>query len=773
MKICGKYSFIILFFHHLEMIFIWNQYTRNSIPFFNPVAKFDKMKFYNIEKLFENIRQIVIYDSVLLVEKIFIWNRHRNSRNLIMSIAVASIFLQCNSLCLNFNMSPSKHMSDNSIKSIVFDPTGNKIAYGSKNGSIYILKMQNLEYVTTLNTHSGSVYALNYTKDGKYLISGGKDNKINIWPAKQYCKKENNCENDIQNLQYSDPLRQNGHTNKGCITLQSDNVILSVATSCITNPQIFAYGGLSNNIYVSNVTNNKIQICKAHKQGACCIKFNPQGTFFASGGADNIVMLWDLTTLKTKSTLGAHKDRINSILFNKNNPFSIIAGSKDNYISIWDIRQSTIKDLIKLKSSVISLEYDLDGNLITTDNQGRLNLRDKKNLHKSICKSRPIQKFHKVNYFSNDKSQFLVGIVGSEQRYLKTWNIADVLKVNKHLNLLHKYNLSHSRYRNSKFKRSFSQKNRNIKYNNLANIEKHLYLNGDNSSVNTKYSQNKPKINIVQDEKYDYKIPEGNSGISIAMNLDNPNLNWDWDLDLDPNPNPNLDIIELDSKKELDFLNKKKDNTINISPSNSLKDRKNIKYTSEEGTRINTNHYIQHAFDNSSPNKSIRDKDFNKGTIQENVSDFIYKPNTPLIDIENSKSLKNISHIDNDNILNHRNGLLNEDIKGIDEQIDFEHNDIDKLGHKPICLQCCNKDFCCKKKTIRATACCCSSCSGATCMSAAYFYHKIPYTQYLVCHSLSKYFLWGFGSMICLGSCCYCTCKLCRKYEYCGNCKFP
>ena len=115
--------------------------------------------------------------------------------------------------------------------------------------------------------------------------------------------------------------------------MQSDNIILSIATCCITNPKIFAYGGLSSNIYISNVSNYTIQTCKAHKQGVCCIKFNPQGTFFASGGADNIIMLWDLNTLTIKSTLGAHKGRINTIIFNKQDPFSIVDGSKDNNIS--------------------------------------------------------------------------------------------------------------------------------------------------------------------------------------------------------------------------------------------------------------------------------------------------------------------------------------------------------------------------------------------------------------------------------------------------------
>ncbi len=76
----------------------------------------------------------------------------------------------------------SLQLSNHSLRCMSFCPQKNEIAIGSSDRNIYILDAETLSLKTNIESaHSNSVFSLQYTPDGKYLLSGGRDALLRVW----------------------------------------------------------------------------------------------------------------------------------------------------------------------------------------------------------------------------------------------------------------------------------------------------------------------------------------------------------------------------------------------------------------------------------------------------------------------------------------------------------------------------------------------------------------------------------------------------------------
>lgn len=74
------------------------------------------------------------------------------------------------------------HLSNQSLRSINFNLQRNEIAIGASDNTIYLLDADSLELKKSIkNAHDNSVFAVTYTPDGRYLLSGGRDAQLKIW----------------------------------------------------------------------------------------------------------------------------------------------------------------------------------------------------------------------------------------------------------------------------------------------------------------------------------------------------------------------------------------------------------------------------------------------------------------------------------------------------------------------------------------------------------------------------------------------------------------
>jgi hypothetical protein len=89
---------------------------------------------------------------------------------------------------LNANdLSTVKHLkfANKSIRCLALHSTANELAIGYSDNCIRIIDLQTLQVKHQIVAHSNSVFALTYSPDCHYLISGSRDAHLKIWNVKE------------------------------------------------------------------------------------------------------------------------------------------------------------------------------------------------------------------------------------------------------------------------------------------------------------------------------------------------------------------------------------------------------------------------------------------------------------------------------------------------------------------------------------------------------------------------------------------------------------
>ncbi len=76
-------------------------------------------------------------------------------------------------------------LSDQHLRSICLIPNQELIYIGASDHHIYVLEQEQIHPVHKWKAHENSVFSLNVHKEGKYLISGGRDAHLNSWDLNQ------------------------------------------------------------------------------------------------------------------------------------------------------------------------------------------------------------------------------------------------------------------------------------------------------------------------------------------------------------------------------------------------------------------------------------------------------------------------------------------------------------------------------------------------------------------------------------------------------------
>lgn len=88
-----------------------------------------------------------------------------------------------------FRTQESFQISNQSLRSIDYQSERNELAVGASDNSIYLLDASNLQIKKKLSqAHDNSVFALRYSPNGRFLLSGGRDAHLKVWDLEANCK---------------------------------------------------------------------------------------------------------------------------------------------------------------------------------------------------------------------------------------------------------------------------------------------------------------------------------------------------------------------------------------------------------------------------------------------------------------------------------------------------------------------------------------------------------------------------------------------------------
>lgn len=184
--------------------------------------------------------------------------------------------------------------------------------------------------------------SLEFSMDGRLLVTGDRDNRVNVWDAKSgnHLNALNGHVDQITKVAISpDVTRIASGSYDGNINLwdvESGRLLFLLSGhNASIEDLIFSP---DNKQLASAAKDKKVLVwnAAAHSDAVFAVAFSPDGLRFATGSGDNTIKVWETASRKLVTTLTGHQDRIQRLAFSPNGRF-LSSVSFDRTLRIWDL----------------------------------------------------------------------------------------------------------------------------------------------------------------------------------------------------------------------------------------------------------------------------------------------------------------------------------------------------------------------------------------------------------------------------------------------------
>ena len=207
----------------------------------------------------------------------------------------------------------------NLVWRMAFTPTADRLAVGSREGTIYLYDLKRNEKLTSLIGHTDFVWSVSFSPDGKRLVSSSSDKASKLW--------------DVESGEQI-----------GTFPLDESRTLMGVAFSpCSSVIATGMFGGLR--LWCAETLTTLLEIPQPQTQKPYALAFSPCGKYLASGtwwrreeGMEKMaIRLWDVATGEETTTFWGHPTDVQSLAFSPDNTL-LASGSHDCTILLWDVR---------------------------------------------------------------------------------------------------------------------------------------------------------------------------------------------------------------------------------------------------------------------------------------------------------------------------------------------------------------------------------------------------------------------------------------------------
>ena len=204
------------------------------------------------------------------------------------------------------------------VRHEIFAPTGDRIAAGSREGTVYVWNFQNPENPIQLTGHTDYIHSLAFSPDGKRLVSGARDDTTRLWDV-------------VSGKQIA------------ILPLDEPRTTMGIAFSPCG--KIIA-GGMDNEIRfwcAEQLTTLRTIPQPENNHRTYALAFSPCGRYLASGtwwqkGMEKMaIRLWDVATSENIHTFWGHTTDVQSLDFSPDGKM-LASGGFDGTILLWDVK---------------------------------------------------------------------------------------------------------------------------------------------------------------------------------------------------------------------------------------------------------------------------------------------------------------------------------------------------------------------------------------------------------------------------------------------------
>lgn len=268
-----------------------------------------------------------------------------------------------------------------SVLAIAFSPDGKYLATGDTDYKIRLWRIATDEIVLTLQGHEGWIRSVAFSPDGRMLASGSEDRTIGLWDmATGQCRRTlKGHQGWIRSIAFSpdgqwlasggeDQTVRLWHVPTGDqLLVLKDHTRLVRTVAFSPDGRTLASGSSDCTVRLWDIqTGTCLQVLQQHDRGVRSVAFSPDGQTLASGSSDCTIRLWDTASGQCLNTLADHTGWVWSVTFSPNGSL-LASGSEDRTAKIWDVQTGTcLKTLQGHTSWVRSVAFSPDAQTLAT-----------------------------------------------------------------------------------------------------------------------------------------------------------------------------------------------------------------------------------------------------------------------------------------------------------------------------------------------------------------------------------------------------------------------
>jgi WD40 repeat protein/serine/threonine protein kinase len=272
------------------------------------------------------------------------------------------------------------------VYSVAWSPDGRYLATGSHDNTVRLWEAATGQHMRTLAGHTAYILSVAWSPDGRYLVSGSADKTISVWEVESGQLMQTLAEHllVVTSVAWSPDGR---HIASGSgdgkvrvwdaatgqlMRMLSDHTgyVLSVAWSL--DGHYLASGTDDNTIYVrESATGRLVQTLTGHAGYVLSVAWSPDKRHLASAGSDNTIRVWDVATGERTRVLAGHTGWVRSVTWSPDNRY-LASASRDGTIRIWDVATwRLLRTLTGHTGAVFSIAWSPDGRYLASASDDR------------------------------------------------------------------------------------------------------------------------------------------------------------------------------------------------------------------------------------------------------------------------------------------------------------------------------------------------------------------------------------------------------------------